>query len=398
MLEEKGLDVAPRRGPGAAPPALGADGRSPRLRQRPGRGRGRAARAGRAAGRGARPARDRGPARRRAPTAACSTPSAAATAETGRLPRDLGTLARRRARGRRPDGARPAARPRRRRTCSPRASPSSTGSTRRAGEEAELAEDARPPGRGARRRWPTSRRRARRWAATPSPSGSAQALRALERARERAHLAGAEADNPVIDEARGRRRRGRSRPRGRPEALAAVDAAAEAFDFEPDRLEKAEERLFALRAAARKLGVAVDDLPAARVAHRRAPAGRSRTARSALTAARAGRRRGRSAPGPRRRRAPLRRAAARPATAWRAAVEAELAPLKLDKARFRVAVEPLPDDRAGPCGRRPGGVRDRHQSRRAVRRPGRDRLRRRAGPLRAGAEGRAGRRAAARSR
>jgi DNA repair protein RecN (Recombination protein N) len=29
---------------------------------------------------------------------------------------------------------------------------------------------------------------------------------------------------------------------------------------------------------------------------------------------------------------------------------AELAPLKLEKARFRVAVEPLPEDRAGPTG------------------------------------------------
>jgi len=33
------------------------------------------------------------------------------------------------------------------------------------------------------------------------------------------------------------------------------------------------------------------------------------------------------------------------------AVETELAPLKLDKARFRVSVEALPDDRAGPTGR-----------------------------------------------
>jgi DNA repair protein RecN (Recombination protein N) len=32
------------------------------------------------------------------------------------------------------------------------------------------------------------------------------------------------------------------------------------------------------------------------------------------------------------------------------AVEAELAPLKLDKARFRVAVEPLAEDRCGPAG------------------------------------------------
>jgi len=33
-----------------------------------------------------------------------------------------------------------------------------------------------------------------------------------------------------------------------------------------------------------------------------------------------------------------------------AAVQAELAPLKLDKARFRVAIEPLGEDRAGPAG------------------------------------------------
>ncbi|MFX4963474.1 hypothetical protein ABTC07_19530, partial [Acinetobacter baumannii] len=46
---------------------------------------------------------------------------------------------------------------------------------------------------------------------------------------------------------------------------ATLDAAAEAFDFEPDRLDKVEERLFALRAMARKLGVAVDDLAAERV-------------------------------------------------------------------------------------------------------------------------------------
>ncbi|HEX7760096.1 MAG TPA: DNA repair protein RecN, partial [Caulobacteraceae bacterium] len=32
------------------------------------------------------------------------------------------------------------------------------------------------------------------------------------------------------------------------------------------------------------------------------------------------------------------------------AVEGELAPLKLEKARFRVAVEPLAEDRAGPAG------------------------------------------------
>ena len=39
----------------------------------------------------------------------------------------------------------------------------------------------------------------------------------------------------------------------------------QAFDFEPDRLEKAEERLFDLRGLARKLGVSVEDLPTLRV-------------------------------------------------------------------------------------------------------------------------------------
>ena len=91
-----------------------------------------------------------------------------------------------------------------------------------------------------------------------------QALRALERARERAHSP-APRPHAVDPAAEGRRRGGRPRPDRGHEALAAVDAAAEAFDFEPDRLDKAEERLFALRAMARKLGVAVEDLPAARV-------------------------------------------------------------------------------------------------------------------------------------
>jgi len=126
-----------------------------------------------------------------------------------------------------------------------------------------------------------------------------------------------------------------------------MDAAARGFDFEPDRLEKAEERLFALRAVARKLGVAVDALPATRtaIAERlldietgeaaRAAADRAAEqakaayaiAASALSVAR-------------------RAAADRLA----AAVGAELAPLKLEKARFRVATQPAPDDRAGPSG------------------------------------------------
>ena len=47
-------------------------------------------------------------------------------------------------------------------------------------------------------------------------------------------------------------------------AQSGVDAALRATDYDPQRLEKAEERLFALRAAARKHSVPVDDLAALR--------------------------------------------------------------------------------------------------------------------------------------
>jgi DNA repair protein RecN (Recombination protein N) len=174
-----------------------------------------------------------------------------------------------------------------------------------------------------------------------------QSLRALERARERATAAGATAEGPeiaAIAEAVGATERALSELA---EAEAAVDAAASAFEFEPDRLEKVEERLFALRGMARKLGIPVEALPAARadfgarllaieggeeaLAAAKAAAAKTQAgytaAASALTAAR-------------------RAAGDRLA----AAVEAELAPLKLDKARFRVAVEPIGDDRAGPSG------------------------------------------------
>jgi DNA repair protein RecN (Recombination protein N) len=172
-------------------------------------------------------------------------------------------------------------------------------------------------------------------------------LRALERARERAVAAGADPESRAvlrIAEAVAAAERALSEAT---EAEAAVDAAAQAFDFEPDRLEKVEERLFDLRAAARKLGVAVAALPAARIeiaerlraieggeealAEAKAAAAKARetyaAAATALTAAR-------KAAGDR----------------LAAAVAAELAPLKLEKARFRVAVDPLADDRAGPSG------------------------------------------------
>jgi DNA repair protein RecN (Recombination protein N) len=175
----------------------------------------------------------------------------------------------------------------------------------------------------------------------------AQAFRALERARERAVQAGAGADNAVVQRLTAAADAvDRTLTEGA-EALAAIDAAAAAFEFEPGRLDKTEERLFALRAAARKLGVAVDDLPAARLRLAEqlravetaetdlADADRAATAAHTAYAAAAARLTDvRTAAGAR----------------LAEAVTAELAPLKLDKARFRVAVEPLAPERAGPAG------------------------------------------------
>jgi len=174
-----------------------------------------------------------------------------------------------------------------------------------------------------------------------------QALRALERARERALATGATAESRAVGrivEAVEAMERALSEIA---ETEAAVDAAAAAFDFEPDRLERVEERLFALRAAARKLGVTVTDLPAARteIAERLRSIETSEEQLAEATAAAA------------RARAAYLTAAAALTAARRAAgdrlaatVEAELTPLKLDKARFRVAIEPAAEDRAGPSG------------------------------------------------
>jgi DNA repair protein RecN (Recombination protein N) len=129
--------------------------------------------------------------------------------------------------------------------------------------------------------------------------------------------------------------------------LACVDAAADAFDFEPGRLDKTEERLFALRAAARKLNTSVELLPTLRerfreqlrliedgadaitAAEREASAAREAydLAATLLTSAR--------------------EAAAERLTA---SVMDELGPLKLERARFRVAFEPVADGRRGPSG------------------------------------------------
>ena len=119
------------------------------------------------------------------------------------------------------------------------------------------------------------------------------------------------------------------------EAQAGVEAALEALAFDPLRLEAVEERLFALRAAARKHRCAPDDLPglaadlgarraalegaAHRIAELEAEAGAARGAYDAAAGALSD----------------LRRAAA---GRLDAAVAAELAPLKMERAGFRTVV------------------------------------------------------------
>jgi DNA repair protein RecN (Recombination protein N) len=174
-----------------------------------------------------------------------------------------------------------------------------------------------------------------------------QAFRALERARERALQSGAGADNAVVLRLTAATEAVDRALMETTEAIAAVDSAAEAFDFEPGRLDKAEERLFALRAMARKLNVTVDALPADRARSAGALA-LIADGEGALAAANA-----RAA----QTEADFRKAAhdlsqRRVSAGERltSAVSAELPPLKLEKAQFRVAVDALPADRVGPDG------------------------------------------------
>jgi DNA repair protein RecN (Recombination protein N) len=175
----------------------------------------------------------------------------------------------------------------------------------------------------------------------------AQAFRALERARERAVQAGVDAQSAAartIELAAEAVDRALSETQ---EAAAAIDAAAHAFEFEPDRLDKAEERLFALRAMARKLALTVEDLPAARQRFAEALQG-AETSHEALQSAQAEAAAARNAYLT----ASAALGAGRRAAGERLAkaVGAELAPLKLEKARFRVAVETLDEARMGPSG------------------------------------------------
>ena len=175
----------------------------------------------------------------------------------------------------------------------------------------------------------------------------AQSVRALEHARSRALQAGAGEDTPAV-----MRLANASGAIDRlfgevSEAEAAVDLAADAFDFRTDQLEKTEERLFELRGMARKLNVSVEELPILRLrfAERlRAMENSEDELRAAEKAVADARRTYLDAAGE--------LSVARQSAGDQLAqvVVSELVPLKLEKARFRVVVDPQDEERAGPTG------------------------------------------------
>ncbi|WP_298726905.1 DNA repair protein RecN [uncultured Ferrovibrio sp.] len=125
------------------------------------------------------------------------------------------------------------------------------------------------------------------------------------------------------------------------ELAAALERTARDLDLDPQRLERVEERLFALRAAARKHNVLVDDLPKlaeqyaeklALIDHQTASLGKLEKAAAAAKAAYQAKAEAISAA--------RRKAAAK----LDKAVAAELAPLKLGAAKFTTAVEALPPE------------------------------------------------------
>jgi DNA repair protein RecN (Recombination protein N) len=130
------------------------------------------------------------------------------------------------------------------------------------------------------------------------------------------------------------------------EARSALDAAASACEFSPAALEASETRLFALRAAARKHDVDPDQLAALRT-RMRMQLDEIEHSDGALKATLEAEARAQAAYDEICTKLTARREAG--ARKLAKAVAGELEPLKLGKARFRVAVAPRED--AGPSGR-----------------------------------------------
>jgi DNA repair protein RecN (Recombination protein N) len=164
----------------------------------------------------------------------------------------------------------------------------------------------------------------------------ARALRKLDRARDRAQ--------GLLDNALAAAERAANETA---EALAALSGAAGLLELDPRALEEVEERLFALRALARKHGVTVADLPrlraelADRLATIETGAEEVAALGEAVAAARA---RYLEAA------ASVSRARENAAHRLDAAIAAELKPLRLDKARFRTVLTALAEAEWGEHG------------------------------------------------
>ncbi|MFT3723575.1 MAG: DNA repair protein RecN [Hyphomonadaceae bacterium] len=130
------------------------------------------------------------------------------------------------------------------------------------------------------------------------------------------------------------------------EARAALDAAASACEFSPAALEASETRLFALRAAARKHDIDPDQLAALRK-RLRMQLDEIEHSDGALSAAQEAEAKAGAAYDAAASQLTAKREAA--AKKLAKAVAAELGPLKLEKAKFRVAVTPRGE--SGPTGR-----------------------------------------------
>ncbi|WP_298332728.1 DNA repair protein RecN [Asticcacaulis sp.] len=174
-----------------------------------------------------------------------------------------------------------------------------------------------------------------------------KAFRALDHARTRAQQAGAGEGHAVLKALSDAAEALDRTLIAADEALALMDAAADALDVEPGKLDRVEERLFALRAMARKLNILVEDLPKKRAeiaqslgriedadAELKKLAAAIAAAEQAFHAAVETLRQKRLAAG----------------EALSAAVMAELVPLKLDKAAFRVAIRPLEPEKYAATG------------------------------------------------
>ena len=123
--------------------------------------------------------------------------------------------------------------------------------------------------------------------------------------------------------------------------------AAEALAHDPNLLDRIETRLFDLRAAARKHGCTVDELPA-RMAEMRAALDAIEGGEAELVGLEAAAREAGLEYRARAESLSVQRVEA--AARLDAAVAGELAPLKLDAARFRTAIVRLPEDRWGAQG------------------------------------------------